>query len=63
MKLILDNVTQGRSISWICRTENDDMFIIDKLPGQTFRVNVTELINTKFPTLEKALFAIEELYE
>lgn len=56
----LDKITKGRSTSWLCRTENE-LYIIDKLPGQSFRVSATELITTRFPTLEEALNAIEEL--
>lgn len=58
----LDKITsrQDRSISWLCRTE-DDLFVIDKLSSQSYRVNDSRIILSKFPTLEKALEAIEEL--
>lgn len=56
----LNKISQGRSTSWVCRT-GDELYIIDKLPDQSFRVNATELITTKFTTLEEALNAIQEL--
>jgi len=60
--MTLDKITsrQGRSISWLCRTE-DELFVIDKLSSQSYRVNDGRLILSKFSTLEKALEAIEEL--
>jgi hypothetical protein len=60
--MTLDKVTsrQGRSISWLCRTK-DELFVINKLSSQSYRVEDGRLILSTFPTLEKALEAIEKL--